>query len=99
MSLQIRTMLVVLHLESAYRPHFPHDGPLQFWVAAILGVNQSGGAVNNAGEILGYKNLYVADGAIIPRPLGVNPSQTISALAKGIADRIPVSFGNVQSQL
>jgi len=45
--------------------------------------------VNHAGEVFNYANLYVADGAIIPRPLGVNPSRTISALAERIADRIP----------
>ena len=30
-------------------------------------------------------NLYVADAAIIPTPLGVNPSRTIGAVAERIA--------------
>jgi choline dehydrogenase-like flavoprotein len=35
-----------------------------------------------------YKDLYIADAAIIPTALGVNPSLTISALALRIADNI-----------
>jgi cholesterol oxidase len=42
--------------------------------------------VNDKGEVFGYKNLYVADGAIIPHALGVNPSRTIGALAERIAE-------------
>jgi cholesterol oxidase len=42
----------------------------------------SDGVVNHAGEVFGYRNLYVADAAIIPEALGVNPSRTIGALAE-----------------
>jgi cholesterol oxidase len=43
------------------------------------------GVVDHAGEVFGYKNLYVADGAIFPRAIGVNPSRTIAALAERVA--------------
>jgi hypothetical protein len=40
-----------------------------------MGATSNESVVNHEGEVFGYKNLYVADGAIIPRPLGVNPSR------------------------
>ncbi len=40
------------------------------------------GVVDHRGEVYGYPGLYVADGAIIPFALGINPSRTIAALAE-----------------
>lgn len=40
------------------------------------------GVVDHRGEVFGYPGLYVADGAIIPCALGINPSRTIAALAE-----------------
>jgi len=53
-----------------------------------MGDNALNGVVNHAGEVFGYKNLYVADAAIVPEALGVNPSRTIGALAERIAQII-----------
>ncbi len=50
-----------------------------------MGNSASEGVVNHRGEVFGYPNLYVADAAIIPTALGVNPSRTIGALAERIA--------------
>jgi cholesterol oxidase len=50
-----------------------------------MGSGPHDGVVNHAGEVFGYENLYVADGAVVPRALGVNPSRTIGALAERTA--------------
>ena len=55
-----------------------------------MGDTALNGVVNHAGEVFGYKNLYVADAAIIPEALGVNPSRTIGALAERVAKLIAI---------
>ena len=53
-----------------------------------LGTSAANGVVAHNGEVFGYKNLFVADGAIIPKAIGLNPSRTIGALAERIASLI-----------
>lgn len=50
-----------------------------------MGTTSANGVVNHRGEVFGCPNLYVADGAIIPEAIGLNPSRTIAALAERIA--------------
>jgi cholesterol oxidase len=40
------------------------------------------------GQVFGYRNLYVADGAIVPTAVGANPTATISALSEMVAQGI-----------
>ncbi len=46
------------------------------------------GVVNAWGEVFGHSGLYVADGSVMPGPVGPNPSLTIAALADRFADGI-----------
>jgi cholesterol oxidase len=50
-----------------------------------MATSPENGVVDHRGEVFGYRNLYVADGAIVPKALGLNPSKTIAALAERIA--------------
>jgi cholesterol oxidase len=53
-----------------------------------IGTSAADGVVDHKGEVFNYRNLFVADGAIVPTPLGLNPSRTIGALAERIASLI-----------
>ncbi len=50
-----------------------------------MGTTEHDGVVNHKGAVFNYPGLYVADGAIVPKALGLNPSKTIAALAEHIA--------------
>jgi cholesterol oxidase len=53
-----------------------------------MGDDPSLGVVSPEGKVYGYKNLYVADGSIVPSALGPNPSKTIGALAERISEKM-----------
>lgn len=83
--------------ESLLIPFWSKDAKTQFVLHPLggcpMGVDASNGAVNHLGMLFKgnagsdtYKDFYVIDGSIIPSPLGVNPSLTISAIAFRIAE-------------
>lgn len=43
------------------------------------------GVVDSCGEVFGYPGLFVADGSILPTPVGAAPSMTIAALAEHVS--------------
>jgi len=47
---------------------------------------ENNGVVDCYGRVRGYQNLFIADGSVLPGPLGVNPSLTIAALASRFSD-------------
>jgi cholesterol oxidase len=54
-----------------------------------IGTTAANGVVDHKGQVFGHPGLYVADGAIIPKPIGRNPTRTIAALAERIAKLMP----------
>jgi cholesterol oxidase len=53
-----------------------------------MGRNAREGVVDSYGEVFGYPGLYIADGSVMPGPVGTNPSLTIAAVADRFAERI-----------
>jgi cholesterol oxidase len=74
-----------------------HDNPL-WWVSKVITVHALGGCpmgrdasegvVDAWGNVFGVPGLHVADGSVMPGPVGPNPSLTIAALADRFADGI-----------
>jgi len=53
-----------------------------------MGRDEKEGVVDPHGEVFGYPGLYIADGSVMPGPVGANPSLTIAALAERFAERL-----------
>ena len=53
-----------------------------------MGRNENEGMVDPHGEVFNYPGLYIADGSVMPGPIGPNPALTIAALANRFADQI-----------
>jgi cholesterol oxidase len=52
-----------------------------------MGRSVAEGVVDSYGEVFGYPGFTIADGSVMPGPVGPNPSLTIAALADRFADR------------
>ena len=87
---RLRELASVLH--ATYRPG------LSAALSRLITVHPLGGAamaddprrgvVNEYGEVFGCPGLVVADGSVMPGPVGANPSMTIAALAERFSRRI-----------
>jgi cholesterol oxidase len=74
-----------------------HDNPL-WWLSKVITVHALGGCpmgsdankgvVDSWGRVFGVPGLHIADGSVMPGPVGPNPSLTIAALADRFADGI-----------
>jgi cholesterol oxidase len=53
-----------------------------------MGRDASEGVVDAYGNVFGHPGLHVADGSVMPGPVGPNPSFTIAALADRFADHM-----------
>ncbi|MEJ7826039.1 MAG: GMC family oxidoreductase [Solirubrobacteraceae bacterium] len=53
-----------------------------------MGRDEHEGVVDSHGRVFNYPGLYIADGSVMPGPVGPNPSLTIAALADRFADAI-----------
>lgn len=74
------------------RMRFSGGAEAQFSVHPIggcrIGRTRSDGVCDHAGRVFGAPGLYVADGALYPRAVGLPPSMTIAALSERIAQLV-----------
>lgn len=53
-----------------------------------MGATEDTGVVSQHGNVFGQPGLHVADGSVLPGPVGPNPSLTIAAVADHFADHL-----------
>jgi cholesterol oxidase len=89
---ELRRLAEVLYAEYEDNPSFKWNFQKVLTAHPLGGcpmaARQDRGIVNSEGEVFGFAGMYIADGSILPGPVGPNPSLTIAALADRFADRI-----------
>ena len=60
-----------------------------------MGVDPSTSGATSDGERHGVRGLYIADGSLLPTSLGVNPQETIMAVASVIAERMAMTHAGL----
>jgi len=58
-----------------------------------MGQTPADGVVDPWGRVHGHPDLHVADGSVLPGPVGANPSLTIAACADRFADQMILDLG------
>lgn len=53
-----------------------------------MGRDENEGVVDSFGEVFNYPGFFIADGSVMPGPVGANPSLTIAALSDRFASRV-----------
>lgn len=88
-------------LSDALEGHFVEDPLMQYLDRSVtvhpvggvpMGHDATQGVVDEFGRTFAYDRVYVADGSIMPGPIGANPSLTIAAMAERIAESIAERF-------
>lgn len=55
---------------------------------AAMADDPQAGVTDSSGGVFGFPGLFVADGSLLPTPVGRAPSMTIAALAERVAERL-----------
>jgi cholesterol oxidase len=76
------------YVENPLSAHFNQSVTVHPLGGAPMGRNAQEGVVDSHGRVFGWPGLYVADGSVMPGPVGANPSLTIAALADRFADNL-----------
>lgn len=63
-----------------------------------MGRHDREGVVDSYGQVFGHKGFYIADGSVMPGPVGTNPSLTIAALARRSAHHMLDEWPNAKTR-
>lgn len=89
---RLRTSEEAARLESAVvEPHALEVISVHPMGTAAMARTPDRGVTDSHGRVHGWKNLYVADGSLLPTSIGVNPQITIMALALRVARGVVAS--------